>query len=96
MGGRLLPFGWLKFLMGRGKIDRVRVFALGVKPEYRHLGVDAALYVKHLEEGRNPDNHIWRGETGWILENNRQMNKGMIAMGGRVTRRYRFFELPLG
>jgi len=96
MGGRLLPLGWLKFLIGRGKIDRVRVFALGVKPEYRHLGVDAALYVKHLEEGRNPDNHIWRGETGWILEDNRQMNKGMVAMGGRVTRRYRFFELPLG
>ena len=32
MNGRLLPFGWLRFLLGRRKIDRVRVFALGVKP----------------------------------------------------------------
>ena len=29
LNGRLLPFGWAKFLLGRRKIDRVRVFALG-------------------------------------------------------------------
>ncbi len=95
MGGRLLPLGWLKFLLGRGKIDRVRVLALGVKPEYRHLGIDAALYVKHLESGTGDATPVSQGETGWILEDNRQMNKGMVAMGGKVTRRYRFLELPL-
>ena len=31
MNGRLFPFGWWHFLTGRRKIDRVRVFALGVK-----------------------------------------------------------------
>jgi ribosomal protein S18 acetylase RimI-like enzyme len=95
MGGRLLPLGWLQFLLGRRKIDRVRVFALGVKPEYRHLGIDAALYVKHLEAGISEKNAVWWGETGWVLENNRAMNKGMVAMGGKVTRRYRIFELAL-
>ena len=30
---------------GRRKVDRVRVFALGVKPSCQHLGVAAALYV---------------------------------------------------
>ena len=49
MNGRLLPFGWWHFLTGRRKIDRVRVFALGVKPEYQHFGVAAALYVRHVE-----------------------------------------------
>src|SRR5207249_171894 len=34
MNGRLLPFGWLKFLLNRRKINRLRVFALGVKKEY--------------------------------------------------------------
>ena len=33
LNGRLLPFGWAKALWYRRKIDRVRVFALGVKPE---------------------------------------------------------------
>ena len=36
LNGRLLPFGWLRFLLGKRRIDRVRVFALGVKPEYQH------------------------------------------------------------
>src|SRR5680860_1538460 len=49
MGGRLVPLGWLKFLLGRRKVDRIRVFALGVRPEHQHLGVAAALFVRHLE-----------------------------------------------
>ena len=49
MNGRLLPLGWLRFLLGRRKIDRIRVFALGVRPEHQHLGVAAALFVRHLE-----------------------------------------------
>jgi hypothetical protein len=32
------------------------------------------------------------GETGWILETNEAMNRGMEGMGGTVTRRYRFYE----
>src|SRR5207248_3125215 len=41
LNGRLLPFGWAKALYWRRKIDRVRVFALGVKREYQHTGVAA-------------------------------------------------------
>ena len=33
LNGRLLPFGWAKALYWRRKIDSVRVFALGVKPD---------------------------------------------------------------
>ena len=35
------------------------------------------------------------GETGWILENNVPMNRGMEAMGGEVVKRYRLFEKAL-
>jgi GNAT superfamily N-acetyltransferase len=93
MNGRLLPFGWLKFLLWRRKIDRVRVFALGVKPEYQHLGVAAALYVRHLENAS--PNGVPGGETGWILETNEPMNRAMEGMGGRVVKRYRVYERSL-
>ena len=49
MNGRLLPFGWAKFLWYRRKIDGCRVFALGVKPEYQHLGIAAAFYIEHID-----------------------------------------------
>ena len=81
MNGRLLPFGWLRFLRGKRKIDRVRVFALGVKPEYQHTGVAAALLRRaHRDGGRR-----WAsdgGEMGWILETNEPMNRAMEGMGG--------------
>jgi hypothetical protein len=32
---------------------------------------------------------------GWILETNRNMNKAMEAMGGRVVRRFRVFASDL-
>src|SRR4029453_13102042 len=53
MNGRLVPFGWAKFLYYRRKIDRLRVFALGVKPEYQHTGVAAAFYIAHLERAKH-------------------------------------------
>jgi GNAT superfamily N-acetyltransferase len=95
MGGRLLPFGWLKFLLGRRRIDRLRVFALGVKHDYRHSGVAAGLYLRHLETSYAPD-AIKGGEMGWILETNEPMNRAMEGMGGTVVKKYRIFEKALG
>ncbi len=90
LNGRLLPFGWAKFLYYKRKIDRVRVFALGVKPEYQHTGVGAKLYERHWEAGARTRQH--RGETGWTLESNKPMNRAMERMGGRVIRTYRVYE----
>ncbi len=93
MNGRLLPLGWWHFLRKAKTIDRVRVGFLGVKPSYQHTGVAAALYVEHFDTAtRAPQK--W-GEMGWILETNRNMNRAMEAMGGRVVRRYRVYGQPL-
>jgi GNAT superfamily N-acetyltransferase len=94
LNGHLLPFGWAKFLLGRRRIDQLRVFALGVKHAYRHSGVAAGLYLKHLETAARPGT-IEGGEMGWILETNEAMNRAMEGMGGRVVKKYRIFEKPL-
>ncbi len=93
MKGRLLPFGWWHFLTGKRKIDRVRVFALGVKPEYQHLGIAASFYIRHIE-ATDPDGIMW-GHTGWILETNVPMNRAMEGMGGEVVKTYRIYEKAL-
>jgi GNAT superfamily N-acetyltransferase len=94
LNGRLFPFGWARFLTDRNKIDRVRVFALGVKPEYQHTGVAAKFYVEHFDMSART--RVKAGEMGWILEVNKAMNRGMEAMGGRIVKRYRLFEKVLG
>ena len=91
MKGRLLPLGWWHFLRRRRIIDRVRVGFLGVKPEFQHTGVAAAMYVEHFDMATVTPQK-W-GEMGWILETNRNMNRAMEAMGGRVVRRFRIYEL---
>jgi GNAT superfamily N-acetyltransferase len=93
MGGRLFPTGWLKFLLARNKIRHVRVFALGVKPEYQQTGVAAKFYIEHFDQA---DRGIVKsGEMGWILEANTNMNRGMEAMGGRIVKRYRLYDKTL-
>jgi GNAT superfamily N-acetyltransferase len=93
MNGRLLPFGWLRFLLGKRKIDRVRVFALGVKPEYQHTGIAARFYVRHIETAA--ETGIPAGDEGWILETNKPMNRAMEGMGGKVVKKYRLYEKQL-
>lgn len=91
--GRLLPWGWLKFLRAKEKIKTVRVWALGVLPEYQHTGVAAAFYIQHFEMAKvRPQKS---GETGWILETNTAMNRAMEAMGGSIVKTYRVFEKEL-
>ena len=89
LGGRLLPLGWLKALRERKKIDKVRVFALGVKPEYQHTGIAAGLYKRHYDMAATTPQD--GGETGWILEVNEPMNRGMEAMGGKIVKTYRIY-----
>jgi hypothetical protein len=95
MGGRLLPFGWLRFLLGRRRIDQCRVFALGVKRDYHHTGVGAGLYLKNLAAGGSPTTPIDGGEMGWVLETNEPMNRALEGMGGSVVKRYRVYQRGL-
>lgn len=93
MRGRLLPLGWWYYLNKSRIIDRVRVGFLGVKPEYEHTGVAAALYEAQYEAGERTRQK--GGEMGWILETNHSMNRAMEELGGRIVKRFRVYEQML-
>ncbi|HWY89350.1 MAG TPA: hypothetical protein VNY31_01630 [Solirubrobacteraceae bacterium] len=87
LNGRLLPFGWVRALRERRRIDAVRVIVLGVMPAYRHTGVAARLDQMHFDAAeRTPQTG---GEMGWTLEVNESMNRAMEGMGAEIKRRYR-------
>lgn len=93
LNGRLLPFGWIRALRERRRIDAVRVIVLGVMPAYRHTGVAARLYQMHFDAAeRTPQKG---GEMGWTLEVNKGMNRALEGMGAEITRRYRTYERAL-
>ena len=93
MNGRLTPAALWRFIRNIKKITSLRVFALGVKPEYRRMGVGAVFYIDTLLVARRRG-YKW-GEMSWILESNAPMNRAIQAMGGTVYKTYRVFKKDL-
>ena len=77
----------------RKQVDWIRVYALGVIPEYRKSGIDALFYYKSALAAEKKG--MAMAEMSWILDNNDKMNKPIIAMGGEVYKTYRFYEKDL-
>ena len=77
----------------RRRVTWIRVFALGVIPEYRKLGIDALFYYRTAQAALKKGMQM--GEMSWILDNNDKMNRPIIAMGGKVYKTYRYYEKAL-
>ena len=89
--GKLLPFGFLKFLWYKRKINNSRILILGVLEKYRNNGIDLVLYKKIQENLATIG--IYQGEACYDLENNLMMNSIMERIGGRRLKRYRIYKL---
>lgn len=90
LNGRLLPFGVLKALWLRRRIDRLRVLTLGVREEYRGRGLDALFYLAIFRGGNVQG--IDQGEFSWVLEDNEMMRKPLERMGAHIYKRYRLYD----
>ena len=90
LNGRLFPFGILRALWLRRKIDRLRVLTLGVREEYRGKGLDALFYLGIFRGGNTQG--IIQGEFSWVLEDNDVMRKALERMGAHVSKRYRLYD----
>ncbi len=93
LGGRLLPFGWLKLLRGRKHLKQFRMWAIGVVPEYQRRAVDALLY-RRVHEVLSPRGGV-RLEANYILEDNAAMINAMENLGLDPLRRYRVYEMAI-
>jgi len=91
--GRLLPFGWWKFMRAMRRVRRFRVITLGVHPSLRGSGLDAVVMRELIRQGQAIDFH--ECEASWILEDNIGMLRPLETSGGRIYRRYRIYERPL-
>ena len=91
--GRLFPLGLFRFLAAKRKIHYARTLLLGVLPEFRGRGIDAVLIYKTFKAGFA--HGITAGECSWILEDNRAMNRILAAIGAKVYRTYRVYDLAL-
>ncbi|MFQ5408763.1 MAG: GNAT family N-acetyltransferase [Anaerolineales bacterium] len=77
----------------RPKVDTLRMFALGVLPEYRYAGIDALFYYESALVGLAKGYR--RAEFSWALESNTMINRMMTLMGGEIYKTWRIYERPL-
>jgi GNAT superfamily N-acetyltransferase len=93
MDGRLFPFGFLRLLIGRRSIRRVRTLLLGVEAECRLSGIDVLLIHDTFEKGLPKGYRA--GEMSWILEDNVLMRRPLERIGAAVGKVYRIYEKAL-
>lgn len=90
MNGKLFPFGLIKFLLNKNKMDRLRFFVLFVVPEYRSKGVTSAIYYevykKAIEKG-----YKW-GEGSTVWEYNDNMMRDAVKLGAEKYKTYRIYK----
>ena len=92
-GGRMYPFGVLRFLWARRKINQIRMVLMGVKAEYRALGIDAIFYVETARRAFAKGHK--RIEGSWVLESNVMMNRIIERLGGTRYKTYRIYQKQL-
>ena len=92
LNGSLLPFGWIKLLRGIPRLQRYRMFALGVIPEYQGKAVDSLLYRALYESLYTHE--TWM-EINYVLEDNYPMINAIKKLGAIPLRRYRVYEMEI-
>ena len=64
--------------------------ALGVKNEYRRLGIDAGFYYEIYK--KLLDKKIKWCDISWVLEDNKDMLTPIKRIGGTIYKRHRIYE----
>ncbi|MCX6836016.1 MAG: GNAT family N-acetyltransferase [candidate division Zixibacteria bacterium] len=90
---RIGPIGLVRLLLARWTIQGCRVAAFGTLPQYRSLGIEAAL-IRRVHE-RIDTRPYHRIEFSVVMENNVRMRRLLESIGFELTRRYRLYRKEL-
>jgi len=93
-GGRLFPWGLLKMLWYRRKINAWRMPVLGVRHEHRLRGIEVVFVCRTYDVAKKNRNYR-KGELSWVLESNTAANALLKRLGARRSKTYRIYEKPL-
>ncbi len=97
VAGRLNAPGLLKLLWHRRKIDRARVLAVAVLPEYQRarFALGPALVYLGMQGGLNKPRPYRRAELSWVWEDNQSSRRLIEATGAVRYKTYRVYEKTL-
>ncbi len=97
LGGRILPFGWVRAALALRRVDCARLLLFGVLPEYRGRGLDALLLLETIRAALAAGYRTL--ELSWVLESNAPALHLASSLGGGLeltpARRHRLYEMRI-
>lgn len=88
--GRLFPFGFIKLLYYRKKINALRVFVQFVVPEYQNRAVNAAIFCHIVTKAK--EKGIYSADGSTIGDTNIPSRLSVENLGGKHYRTYRMYK----
>lgn len=88
--GRFGLIEMIKFALNKKKIREARLVIMGVKKQYRKMGMEALMLLESIKNGQKLG--ITGGELSWTLEDNYPINNTIAKMGGKVYKKYRVYR----
>jgi hypothetical protein len=93
INGRLFPFGFIRLLMSKRKLKRVRLMSTNVVPEFQRWGFGLLALERMLPDILKMG--ITTGEFSWVLESNHLSRSSLERGGVPRAKTYRFFDRSL-
>jgi GNAT superfamily N-acetyltransferase len=97
IGGRLtsfgIPIGLARLVYNKPRIRKARYIAMGVRPQFRRLGVAEMMVLRTMEAGMVKCG--FQAELSMTLENNVMVNRFIEGIGAERYKTYRIFKRPL-
>ncbi len=93
INGRLFPFGFLRLLLGRKRLKRIRLVSTNVVPEYQRWGIGLVLLQRLVADALRWG--IDEGEFSWVLESNHLSRKSLERGGAKRTHTFRIYDKSL-
>ncbi|MFA7361471.1 MAG: hypothetical protein WC139_10590 [Candidatus Kapaibacterium sp.] len=90
INGRLFPFGALKILTGKKKINFIRVMIMGVITKYQKKGIEAVFINNTIKTGMKKGYD--GAEISWVLEDNIPMVQTAVNLGAKIYKTYRVYD----
>jgi GNAT superfamily N-acetyltransferase len=91
--GKLFPFGWMRILLDRKKITKMRIMSANVTPEWQRWGLGLVLLNRMLPDVLAIG--ITDAEFSWVLESN-HLSRGSLERAGLVpAKTYRLYDRTL-
>jgi GNAT superfamily N-acetyltransferase len=89
MNGKLFPLGIFKLLTGIKKLNRYRIWAMGILPEYQKRGVSVLMFCRLNDATASKGAYL---EANWVLEDNALMNNALVKLEFDLVKKYRIYE----